>query len=181
MGLVNMDTKKTLLIVAIAVALSGCRGFGGEPKQVQATMTLEEAICRLQDALIETKRPKDKQAGLKVGEATAELSLGLKSTGSVETGAKLKLGIVEWGPKASYSRERTSGNKISVKFVPSEDGPYLWKLTGADGKPLEGPIVASVVGPDGKSVMAELEVKKDQPAENAAPTANTDYCAQFAE
>ena len=143
-------------------------------------MTLEEAICQLQEALIKTKRPKGKQAGLKVGEATAELSLGLKGTGMVEAGGKLTLGIVEWGPKASYTRERTAGNTLTVKFVPSEDGPYLYKFFGADGKPIQATQVLTFMGVDGKPITAQLNLKEEQAPTETTNTSETDYCAQLA-
>lgn len=131
-----MDTKIALLSAALVVSLSGCETFGGGPKK--ATMTLEEAICTVQNSLLRTKRPKETQAGLKPIEALVSLNIGFKETKGGTAGAKLKLGIVEWAPGGSYSRENTTGNVLQIKFGPSDDGPYFWAAGAMQMKTADG-------------------------------------------
>lgn len=108
--------KGYVLGAALLCVLSGC---ATKPTKPTATMSLERAICEVQNAIVRTQRL-EHRAGLTPAEASVTLALGVKHTGGGELGAKLTLGIVEWGPKGSYSRESSQANTLTIKFVPGD-------------------------------------------------------------
>ena len=106
--------------------LAGCTG--GLTKESQPTMTLSEAICEVQNALIETSRGQDEaRAGMMLGKATVSLQLGVKDNAEVAVGGELVKGIVTWGPSAKRSKEATTGNTLTIEFV---------SAAGAAGNPI---------------------------------------------
>ncbi|GAB3050083.1 hypothetical protein [Stenotrophomonas tumulicola] len=115
---------KNWQIAGIALACFGSAGcFGGLTKESQPTMTLSEAICEVQNALIETSRGQDEaRAGMKLGKATVALQLGVKDNAEVAVGGELVKGIVTWGPSAKRAKEATTGNTLTIEFVPAATG-----------------------------------------------------------
>ncbi len=107
--------KGTMLGAVLLCALSGCATTGQKP----TTMSLAQAICEVQNAIVRTQRT-EYRAGLTPAEASVTLALAAKQAAAGEVGAKLTLGIVEWGPKGSYSRERSQANTLTIKFAPGD-------------------------------------------------------------
>ncbi len=114
----EMKAKQVLWMAGAVVLVAGCDHM--PVRSDKPMVTLESAICSMQNALIRTARPEATRAGLKPSEATVSLAIGFKETNAGKVGAKLKIGIVEWGPEVSRSVEHSSVNTISIKFVPGD-------------------------------------------------------------
>ena len=104
-------------IAAACVGQVGCAG--GLIKSAQPTMTLSEAICQVQNSLIETSRGQDQaRAGMKLAKATVTLQLGVKDSAEASVDAGLAKGIVTWGPSAKRAKEATTNNTLTIEFQP---------------------------------------------------------------
>lgn len=105
-------------VVLVCFGLTGC--FDGLTKGSQPTMTLSEAICEVQNSLIETSRGQDEaRAGMKLAKATVSLQLGVKDSAELSLDGELVKGIVTWGPSAKGAREATTGNTLTIEFEPA--------------------------------------------------------------
>lgn len=127
-----MYTRKVLAIGATVALVAGCDHM--PVRSDRPMVTLESAICSMQNALINTARPEATRAGLKPAEATVTLAIGFKETNTGKVGAKLKIGIVEWGPEVSRSFENSSANTISIKFVPGDTHYTVFDVQGGAAK-----------------------------------------------
>ena len=132
-----MDTKRVVMLTIAVVALpltSGCwHSIVKEPPPEPALeVRLESLICAVQDAIIATRREGSDRAGLAPAEATVTAALTFKTVNAGELGAKLKVGIVEWGPKVSRSVEHGYANTVSIKFVPGQSHFTVMKADGND-------------------------------------------------
>ena len=103
-------------------------------------MTLEQAICQIQNALIKTKRPVDTAAGIAPSEATVVLALGSTTVYNGKLGAKATLGIVEWAPEGGWSNEGSLANTLTIKFVASKSttGGSNWLPSSFSEQPTTG-------------------------------------------
>jgi len=136
-----MDTKRiAVLAVAVTAAITASGCF---PEAVKDTppkpleVTLESLICAVQEAIIKTKREGTDAAGLTPAEATVTAALTFKKNDAASVGAKLKIGIVEWGPSLSSSAEHGYANTVSIKFVPGSTHMTIMKAEGGAAAILE--------------------------------------------
>lgn len=141
---VNMDTKRVVASALVVVALpliSGCwhSPVKEPPPPPALEVTLESLICAVQDAIVATRREGSDRAGLAPAEATVTAALTFKTIDAGELGAKLKVGIVEWGPKVSRSVENGYANTVSIKFTPGQSHFTVMKADGNDAVAVMAP------------------------------------------
>lgn len=130
-----MDTKRaSVLAIALTAAItaSGCfpEAVKDTPPPPSTAVTLESLICAVQEAILATRREGTEAAGLAPAEATVTAALTFKKTDSASIGAKLKVGIVEWGPNMGRSVENGYANTVSIKFIPGSTHMQVMKATG---------------------------------------------------
>lgn len=132
---IAMNKVSSIFVVLAISCVTGCATTRGTAR---ASMSLEQAICEIQNAIVKTRRPASTRAGVTPSEASVTLALGVKDVKAGEVSGKLKLGIVEWGPKGSWSRENTALSTLQIKFVPGDTHFTVHSIDGVDYIKLDG-------------------------------------------
>lgn len=171
-------------IVAITLATCGCNSTKN-----YKTLTLAEAICEVQDAIVATRRePGSAQAGLLPAEVTVTLHLAAKETSSSSVGVVIPNGVTTWTLGSSRASEGSQSNTMAIKFIPAALAPTTTALGEAIARQEFPP--EAVMGPGSglntHSHDQTRELLKQFQADGAkkeaeAQSTKTVSCKQFAE
>ena len=111
----NVTSLAICLVVPVTLLSAGC----GSTKAVKK-LTLAQAICEVQEAIIATRRDAGTtQAGLMPAEVTVTLQLTAKETSSRSVGVALPNGVSTWTLGSSASSEGNHANTMAIKFIPA--------------------------------------------------------------
>lgn len=111
-------------LTVITLAMCGCNSTKN-----YKTLTLAEAICEVQDAIVATRRePGSAQAGLLPAEVTVTLQLAAKENSAHTVGVVIPNGVTNWTLGSSRSSEGSQANTMAIKFIPASLAPTTTAL-----------------------------------------------------